>query len=230
MSPKPVVRSRSHLRFAVGLLVAAMGCSGLDAPTGVTTDDALLPNAVSSSKAVHDSLMDLAAAERDRIHREKDERKEEFSAAKKIWQAFRKEIAEAKKKKHAYEIDMLRCEPQEYAGDAQVIGPNGGSIHVGKHELKIPKGALDHEVVISGEAPVSELVEVELEPHGLTFARPAELKLNYDQCVVPTNLNLFIVYLGNNGQVLEIRPSVDKKGLDTVVGDLDHFSRYAVAW
>jgi len=101
---------------------------------------------------------------------------------------------------------------------------------VGKHELKIPKGALDHEVVIVAEAPVSELVEVELQPHGLQFAVPAKLKLNYDNCVVPMNLNLFIVYLSTNGNVLDIRPSVDKKGLDTVVGELDHFSRYAVAW
>jgi hypothetical protein len=236
MWPKALVSSRSHATLAVGLLVAAMGCSGLDTPTGATSDhilpasDAAGAPTANSWKSTHDSLMAIAAQARDRIHQERDQRKAEYAAARQAWNAYRRDIAEAKKHKRDFAIEVLRCEPQEYAGDAEVIGPEGGTLHVGKHELKIPKGALDHEVVITGEAPVSELVEVELEPHGLTFARPARLKLNYDTCVVPMDLNLFIVYLNDTGKVLDVRPSTDKKGLQEVVGDLDHFSRYAVAW
>jgi hypothetical protein len=236
MSAEKLVSPRIQLYLAVGLLAAAMGCSGLDSATGTTADDTVQASEAAaaptdaSRKATHDSLKAIAAQERERIHQAREQHKEEFAAARQAWNAYRKAIAEAKKHKRDFTIEVLRCEPQEYAGDAQVIGPEGGTLHVGKHELKIPKGALDHEVVITGEAPVSELAEVELEPHGLTFDRPAQLKLNYDNCVVPMDLNLFIVYLNEAGTVLEVRPSTDKKGLSEVVGDLDHFSRYAVAW
>jgi len=234
MPTAQVTRTRLPVGLAIGLVIAAMGCSALDVPTAAPTDGVVAaseggPNAA-AAQSTHDSLKAIAEQERNRIHQERDRRKAEYQAAKREWDAFRHQLADAKKHKTDLTIDVLRCEPQEYDGDSQLIGPAGGTLHLGKHELKIPKGALDLEVVITGEAPVSELVEVELEPHGLTFARPAALKLNYDNCVVPMNLNLFIVYLSNNGRILDIQPSVDKKGLSTVVGELDHFSRYAVAW
>ena len=70
-------------------------------------------------------------------------------------------------------------------------------------------------MVISAVAPVSDLIEVELQPEGLHFDKPAELKLSYDRCLQPTNwLKLFIVYLSDaRDQILEVKATLDKKGL-----------------
>jgi hypothetical protein len=149
--------------------------------------------------------------------------------ARRNWKEFQRNWNLAKKAGALPEL--LACAPQEYTAEAELIGPDGGSIKIGPHELKIPAGALDHEVVISAVAPVSTLVEVQLQPEGLHFQVPVKLKLNYSQCVQPPYwLKLFMVYLSDDGRVLEITASRDKKGLKTVVGYLEHFSRYAIAW
>jgi len=148
MSAEKLVSPRIQLYLAVGLLAAAMGCSGLDSATGTTADDTVQASEAAaaptdaSRKATHDSLKAIAAQERERIHQAREQHKEEFAAARQAWNAYRKAIAEAKKHKRDFTIEVLRCEPQEYAGDAQVIGPEGGTLHVGKHELKIPKAQL----------------------------------------------------------------------------------------
>ena len=108
-------------------------------------------------------------------------------------------------------------------------GPQGGSIKVGEHELVIPKGALAREELIVAEAPTSPLVDVTFAPHGLQFLAPAQLTLSYKGCIRPTSTEFLIAYIQGN-QVLELPPSVDDKSDDEVDADIDHFSRYAVAW
>jgi len=181
-------------------------------------------------KAEHDALKEAREAARARFKAEREARKAEFEAARDAWRLFKKDMAVAKKT-GSFSIDFLRCEPQEYGGDAEVIGPNGGSIKVGEHELRIPKGALDHDVLITMERPVSELIEVQIQPHGLHFARDVELELSYSHCVQPPLFRPFIVYVDDLQEtILEVEWSVDKKGLKTVTGSLEHFSRYAVAY
>jgi hypothetical protein len=71
---------------------------------------------------------------------------------------------------------------------------------------------------------------VRFEPHGLQFQRPAELKLSYKGCVRPTATDLLVAYLGQGNQVLELPPSRDLRVDDEVDADIDHFSRYAIAY
>jgi hypothetical protein len=70
---------------------------------------------------------------------------------------------------------------------------------------------------------------VSFSPHGLLFAKPARLTLSYRGCIRPTSSDLLVAYIQNN-QILELPPSVDRKDDDEVDADIDHFSRYAVAW
>jgi hypothetical protein len=218
---------------AAALLLAS--CSEADAPTGtgspsaVTSVDQLANSADSDRQAEHQLLLDHLRAIRDSLKDERELHREEFKQARKDWGLFQKEWRQLRKQGGTAEL--LACEPQEYTAAAELIGPNGGTIKVGPHELRIPAGALDHEVIISAVVPVSNRVEVQLQPEGLQFATPARLKLSYSQCVQPPEwIKLFIVYLGVNDQVLEVTVSRDKKGLKTVVGWLEHFSRYAIAW
>jgi hypothetical protein len=124
----------------------------------------------------------------------------------------------------------MRCEPRDYTADAAIIGPDGGTLHVGEHELLIPKGALDHEELIVAEAPTSSLVDVRFAPEGIQFLKPAQLTLSYKGCVRPTSADLFVAYVGQGNRILELPPSVDMKVDDEVEADIGHFSRYAIAY
>ena len=160
--------------------------------------------------------------------------KEEWKAWKHDWKEQFKLAREAWKREHpgekgGPEVQLLRCEPRDYEGDAALIGPKGGTLKVGEHELVIPAGALDHEELIVAESPTSSLVDVQFSPHGLQFLKSAQLKLSYKGCVRPTSTEFLIAYIQGN-RVLELPPSVDHKDNDAVEADIDHFSRYAIAY
>ena len=231
---------RRWLAMLAGL--AMLGCS-----------DATAPSQPSSTFLAHSVEASVSRERHEALKRELEHRKtefkaireaskdsvkaarEEFKAWKKDWKEQYKLEKEAWKRAHPHEkgepeIQLLRCEPQDYEGSAAIIGPNGGTIKVGDHELVIPKGALTQEELIVAEAPPSSLVDVRFFPHGLQFGKPSQLKLSYKQCVRPTSSEFLIAYLGQGGRVLELPPSVDQKDDDRVEADIDHFSRYAVAW
>jgi hypothetical protein len=126
---------------------------------------------------------------------------------------------------------LLQCEPQQYAGDAQIIGPLGGILRTGNHVLRIPAGAVRNRTVITAEADPSLDVGVRFLPAGITFDRPLELELNYQHC----NLSLFRpafrgAYVDDQGTVLEYPSSADDKSGERLTIFVDHFSKYAVAY
>jgi hypothetical protein len=214
-----------RLQLGIAALMLLAGCSD-----GANLVEPVNFRMTAEQKAQADALKEAKDEAKKRFKTEKELRKGEFQTARDAWKLFKKELKIAKKG-GTFAATLLRCEPQEYDGDAEVIGPNGGHIKLGEHELRIPKGALDHEVLITMERPVSDLVEVRIEPHGLRFARTVELELSYAHCVQPAQFRPFIVYLDDQvDQILEVKWSVDKKGLKTVTGSLEHFSRYAVAY
>ena len=175
-------RMRSHfnrLRLSVAAFLLLAGCresaSVLEPVNFAMTAE---------QKAEKDALKDAKDSAKAFFKAEKAARKAEFEIARDAWKLFKKDLDVAKKA-GTFTPTLLRCEPQEYEGDAEVIGANGGSLKVGEHELRIPKGALDHDVLITVERPVSELVEVKIQPHGLHFDKPVELELSYARCVQP---------------------------------------------
>ena len=139
----------TRLRLSVAAMLLVAGCSN-----GPTVVEPVNFGLTAEQKAEHDALKDAKEAARERFKLEKAARKAEFEAARDAWKLFRKDL-NAAKKNGTLTIDLLRCEPQEYSGDAEVIGANGGTIKVGEHELRIPKGALDRDVLITMERPVS---------------------------------------------------------------------------
>ena len=129
------------------------------------------------------------------------------------------------------DVHVLHCTPRAAAGGSAIIGPGGGTVHIGFHRLTIPEGALAKRVLIQGTSPSDTVASVHLSPAGLRFAtgHPATLRLDYSNC---THLPVarHIVYTTDDLQVLEAEPSKDWDSYSVVDGLVSHFSRYAIAW
>jgi hypothetical protein len=187
----------------------------------------------------HEQLKLLLDLQKERIKREKELRKGAYELARDEWKEYKHEWKEYKKllkrsktnqASTLLDVDLLRCKPRPFEGEVAIIGPDGGTLHIGEHELVIPKGALSREELIVAEAPTSSLVDVDFYPEGLQFAKSAKLTLSYKECVVPVDLDLRLAYIGWGLRILELPPSEDLKDSSEVTGDIDHFSRYAVAY
>jgi hypothetical protein len=239
----------NHILVAtlVGVALGAAACTTDDAPTGLNTTSGPAVNASISSdlKAEREAAKAARHAEHERLMAQRDslravykeikkESRQAYIAAKRDWEAYKHQWADYKKDHKDAKIELLRCEPLEFAADAEVIGPNGGQLQIGPHRLLIPKGALDHEQLIASQAPTSALVEVHFDPHGLQFAKSAQLTLNYDHCMRPDKYTYRIVYAedaqGLVTHILEFPPSKDDKTLKEVEADINHFSRYMIAY
>lgn len=125
--------------------------------------------------------------------------------------------------------DLLQCVPQAYLSASKLVGPKGGNIKVGRHILSIPAGALSQDVVIVAEQVSGSTNSVRFSPDGLTFAKSAALTMAYDNCT-PVAAKKSIVYTTEQLGILERLPSTDKGQNKIVTSEIDHFSRYAVAY
>jgi hypothetical protein len=124
---------------------------------------------------------------------------------------------------------LLICQLQEYAVTTTVIGPHGGQITVGNHSLTIYENALSADVTITAEQVEGTVNSVRFSPEGLQFAVPAALSLSYQNCAAGTGSKR-VVYTDESLNILELPPSVDDSVSTRVKGEIDHFSRYAVAY
>jgi hypothetical protein len=126
---------------------------------------------------------------------------------------------------------LLACNRQDYGITQKWIGPSGGTIRVNDHVLVIPQGALSRNTLITAEAPADYVASVRFQPEGLHFARKATLTLDYSDCPLG-RLQLLkrVAYTTDDLDILSFLLSRDNLLLMRVSADLDHFSRYAVAW
>jgi hypothetical protein len=123
---------------------------------------------------------------------------------------------------------LAKCDPMPNATASATIGVLGGVIQVGPHTLDIPVGALLSRVTITAIAPSDSVARIQFQPEGLVFRKPAALTMNYANCDVAASAAVQIAYTDDALVILEYVPSQDRG--KTVVGQLDHFSNYAVAW
>ena len=124
---------------------------------------------------------------------------------------------------------LLTCQEQQYAVTYQTVGPEGGTIKVGKHTLVIPRGALRSNVRIKAEQMTGPTNSVRFSPEGLQFRKQAVLALSYQNC---QNIEVpkAVVYTTEQLKVLEILKSLDLLRARIITAPIDHFSRYAVAF
>jgi hypothetical protein len=126
--------------------------------------------------------------------------------------------------------DLLLCSPQPYAVATKSIGPRGGVIRVGSHVLSIPGNAVQGTVLIKAEQISGSTNSIRFSPEGLKFQKPAVLTMSYSNCAVVL-LQKKIVYTDEKLKILEVlKSSLDLFKKKTVQAEIDHFSRYAVAY
>jgi hypothetical protein len=125
---------------------------------------------------------------------------------------------------------LLACTPMTADSVTQVVGPLGGTLSVGPHQLIVPAGALDSAVSITALAPTDTVNRVVFYPEGLTFNTPVSLKLSYANCgLLSALIPKYVVYL-DGLNINTVLTSLDSYLHLSVTGSIEHFSGYAVAW
>ena len=128
-------------------------------------------------------------------------------------------------------IQLLTCSPLPYAKSSASIGSEGGTLVFGPHTLVVPRGALANRVTITAEVIPDSVNSVRFSPEGLQFAKSAALSLSYSNCFgMGMQLPKQVAYTSESLSILELLQSVDSLAQRRVVGQLKHFSRYAVAY
>ena len=126
---------------------------------------------------------------------------------------------------------LVRCPSQPSASAMLNVGPEGAWIDAGPAVLVVPRGALVQPVAITVEALSDTVRAVRLLPEGLTFEGPVYLVMKYEDCQVKGKPDeKRVAYTSDSWEVLEYLPSWDLQQSKKVVGELRHFSNYAVAW
>lgn len=126
---------------------------------------------------------------------------------------------------------LLRCSPLSYDSVTQTIGVQGGTLHVGPHELQIWPGALQSAVSITAVMASDTVNRIRFRPAGLVFAKPAALTMSYKNCDTGSSAaSKQIAYTDDSLNILEYEPSVDDVNGNKVIGAVSHFSEYAVSW
>jgi len=136
---------------------------------------------------------------------------------------------------------LVSCRPLPYASVTQTIGPEGGVLEVRRNWLVVPRGALKEPVSITAVAPSDTLALVRFQPEGLRFLTTAYLGVAYDNFGVQRPVTPRIAHVTDALDVIEFLPAVAispsdprfkkvRNGHQRIVGQLEHFSNYAVAW
>ena len=228
----PPERHHGKLIIAFAAAIAFLPSCSADrsspaAPEISPTAVAALAGAQSASASTQDdSLQARKDREKQRIADEKVRSVSVYDSLHGIWAATH---AKGHRRHQRAATTVLSCEPQPYAADVQIVGPEGGLFHVGPHFFWIPKGALSEKTVITVEMPVSTHAELDFAPHGLRFGTSMIL-LNYRNCDLERSRTRSVAYTDDAYQILETPASFDWKNYATVRADIKHFSHYVVAY
>ena len=125
---------------------------------------------------------------------------------------------------------LVACQAHGTLTASATVGPHGGVIQVGGDQLVIPGGALDESTLITATIPAGTLADIEFQPQGLHFQKPAVLVLSTAGCSVGGGTPQHVVYLDADGQILETLDANPAQGGNGVVARIGHFSSYAVAF
>lgn len=138
---------------------------------------------------------------------------------------------------------LVSC-PQGYDSVTQVIGPEGGVLLVGVHQLWVDSLSLDVPVTITAVAPKGKLRWVRFQPEGLVFkpgfyatanglTSGAALMTNYASCKIPAGSTVRIAQVDDAMSIIGYLSQINLPPYTSpnqYVGLLPHFSNYAVAW
>lgn len=124
----------------------------------------------------------------------------------------------------------VACSRRPAQSGRSVIGPEGGTLVIGRNRLIVPPGALGERVQLSGYVTADTIELVHLAPHGLHFLRPARLLLDASGCGLPENSDLGVAYVDDAGTILEWIDATYDSRARVVSAPIEHFSGYLLAF
>ncbi len=142
---------------------------------------------------------------------------------------------------------LVKCS-QSYDSVTKVIGRRGDTLRVGNHIFWVDSLVLTDTVSITAVAPADTVRWVRFRPDGLVFppssvdlsyglSAGAVLYTNYQDCGVPTADTLRIAQVDSLGAILgylktwsKVKKNPWSQADQFVIGQVPHFSNYAVAW
>lgn len=124
----------------------------------------------------------------------------------------------------------VACMHRNVATGSGVFGPAGGILVFGQSRLIIPGGALRDTVTITATTLDDTTSTVNFQPEGLHFYKPAGLNLSSEGCDIPEDGTPRIVYLADDGTILESIPAYHDPHWKSVAAPITHFSGYAIAF
>ena len=145
------------------------------------------------------------------------------------------------------ESGLVRCS-QSYDSVTKVIGPRGDTLRVGNHIFWVDSLVLADTVSITAVAPADTVRWVRFQPDGLLFppsavdlsyglSAGAVLYTNYKDCGVPTADTLRVAQVDSLKSILgylqtwsKVKKNAWSQAEQYVIGQVPHFSNYAVAW
>lgn len=128
----------------------------------------------------------------------------------------------------------------EVVGDVgeALIGPVGGVLEVGDHDLTVPAGAVPHPATFRMEVLEGYTIGVELlatDPETgenvgeKGFLRPVQLALSYANADIKhRHIDRLVIVRVHEDGTREVLPSRVDKESRQVTADLDHFSKYVL--
>ena len=131
---------------------------------------------------------------------------------------------------HGRPAQPVVCTGRKAVVESGVFGPSGGTLVFGDSRLIIPGGALRAPVTITATAVGGSSSQVNFEPHGLRFVKPVGLSLGSAGCALPEDAMPSIVYLADDGTVLETIAAQYVRQWKAVAAPIEHFSGYAIAF
>src|SRR5260370_29874411 len=147
----------------------------------------------------------------------------------------------------SYKTGLVVCS-QTSDSVTKVIGPKGDTLRVGNHILWVDSLVLSVPVTMTAVAPTDTVRRVRFQPDGLQFppssvdqsyglSAGALLYTNYKDCALPTGVTLKIAQVSDSLSILgylqtwsQVKKNAWSQAQQYVIGQLPHFSNYAVAW
>lgn len=128
---------------------------------------------------------------------------------------------------------LLECPAETSSSASALIGPLGGVVSVGGHQLVIPPLAVPVPTQFTVTVPASQYVRVDITAGNgehYQFQKPVSITLSYARCT-RTNIdkeNLRIFYVDDSNTILQDMGGTDDKAARTVTTGTDHLSGYLI--
>ncbi len=134
---------------------------------------------------------------------------------------------------HSTGPTLLECPVETSSSASSVIGPLGGVVSVGGHQLVVPPLAVPIPTQFTVTVPASQYVRVDITAGNgqhYQFQKPVSITLSYARCsrsnIEKESLRIFYVDDGN--AILQDMGGTDDKAARTVTTGTDHLSGYVI--